>query len=112
MDFGPVGKVILSNAAFKFYLASGDYEKAAQEKIIPYQGVDLDILTSVKNNNPNYSEMFIDSPEGAGVARLTVDPWTYWVNTSDPDQVKQYFDLTKAGMSDMEAISRLSGVGL
>lgn len=110
MDFGPVGKVILSNANFKFYLASSDYAKAAEEKIIPYEGVDLDILMSVKNNNPNYSEMFIDSPLGAGVARLTVDPWTYWVNTSDPDQVTQYFSCIENGMSNIEAISKLSGI--
>ena len=112
MDFGPVGKVILSNAAFKFYLASSDYAKAAQEKIIPYEGVDLDILMSVKNNNPNYSEMFIDSPLGAGVARLTVDPWTYWVNTSDPDQVTQYFQCIEQGMSNIEALTQLSGVSI
>jgi conjugal transfer ATP-binding protein TraC len=112
MDFGPVGKVILSNAAYKFYLSSSDYAKAAEEKIIPYEGVDLDILMSVKNNNPNYSEMFIDSPLGAGVARLTVDPWTYWVNTSDPDHVMQYFKEIENGLTNIEAISKLSGVRL
>lgn len=109
-DFGPVGKVILSNASFKFYLASSDYGQAAQKKIIPYEGIDLEILKSVKNNNPNYSEMFIDSPLGAGVARLTVDPWTYWVNTSDPDDVKNYFRCIEQGMTNIEAISKLSGV--
>lgn len=112
LDFGPVGQVILSNASFKFYLESPDYAKASELKVIPYEGVQLQILQSVKNNNPYYSEMFIDSPLGCGVVRVNVDKWTHAVNTSDPQDMHAYESLIEQGFSNVEALSKISGVKL
>lgn len=111
-DFGPVGKVILSNAAFKFYLESPDYEAAAKKGIIPYSGVQLEILKTIKNNNPQYSEMFVDCPLGTGALRVNVDPWTFAVNTSHADHMKEYEDLVNRGLSNIEALSKMSGVSI
>lgn len=111
LKFGDLGDVILENAAYKFLLQGKTYEKAAQEKIINYDGLALDLLKSVKNAKPNYSEMMIDSPYGRGVARFAVDNWTYWLNTSEGDQTAMFEHLLKSeGLTPYEAMSKLSGV--
>jgi len=46
------------------------------------------------------------------VARLCVDKWRYWVNTSDGDEVAEYNLLVKSGLEPVDALRRLSGVGL
>ena len=64
----------------------------------------------VRNNKPNYSEVFIDSPLGLGIARLVVDPFSYWINTSAPEDVAAFEALVRAGRSPLEAICDLAGV--
>ncbi len=110
VSFGEVGEVIVNNAAFKFYLEGKDYQKAAREKIINYDGLALDLLTSVRNAKPRYSEMMVDSTLYKGVARLCVDPWNYWLNTSAGDEVFRFNQLIEQGMTPIESISALSGV--
>lgn len=83
--FGRVGRVIYANSAFKFYLQAEDIEKARQAKLIDYNDFELAVLKSVRQNRPKYSEIFVDSPFGRGVARLVVDPFSYWIYTSDAD---------------------------
>ncbi len=109
-SFGSVGDVILTNAAFKFYLEGKSYEKAALEKVIPHSGIALELLDSVKNNRPKYSEMFVDSGIYKGVARLCVDPWSYWLATSDGKEVNMFNSLLAQGKTPLEAISTLSGI--
>jgi conjugal transfer ATP-binding protein TraC len=106
--FGDVGQVLWENAATKFLLQGKSYEKAAQEKIIPYEGFTLELLKSVRNNRPKYSEVFIDSDIGQGVARLAVDPHSYWMYTSDGKDMGRYNHLIKAGADSAEAIHALS----
>ncbi len=110
LDFGPVGRVIFDNAAYKFYLEGKEYGAAVDSGLLDFKGLALDLLTSVKNNKPKYSEMFLDTPFGAGVARLAVDKWTYWVNTSDGGDVAKYEKLIAEGLTPHEALIKLSGV--
>jgi conjugal transfer ATP-binding protein TraC len=86
--FGRVGKVIYSSSAFKFYLQADDIEKAKNAKIIDYGDFEIALLKSVRQNRPKYSEIFMDTPFGSGVARLVVDPFSYWIYTSAPDDNK------------------------
>ncbi len=111
-SFGSIGDVLLNNAAYKFMLEGKDYPKAISEGLIDYQGLAVELLTSIKNNKPRYSEMFLETPFGAGVARLVVDPWNYWVNTSAGDEVAAFNKLIKQGKKPIEAISELSGIAL
>jgi len=106
-SFGDVGTVIWDNAATKFLLQGEAYGRAAETKVIEYDGFALDLLKSVTNNKPNYSEVFIDSPFGIGVGRLVVDPHTYWMNTSAADEVARYSKLVSLGLSPAEAIDAL-----
>ena len=108
--FGGTGQVILENAATRFLLQGSTYDKAVDNKILDYSGFVLDLLKSVRNNKPNYSEVFIDSPLGLGIARLVVDPFSYWINTSAPDEVAAFEALVRAGRSPLEAVCELAGV--
>ncbi|AOH85667.1 conjugal transfer protein [Sphingomonas panacis] len=108
--FGGTGQVILENAATRFLLQGSTYDKAVENKILDYSGFVLDLLKSVRNNKPNYSEVFIDSPLGLGIARLVVDPFSYWINTSAPQEVAAFEALLRAGRSPLEAVCELAGV--
>ena len=110
MLFGGTGQVILENAATRFLLQGSTYDKAVENKILDYSGFVLDLLKSVRNHKPHYSEVFIDSPLGLGVARLVVDPFSYWINTSAPNEVAAFEALIRAGRSPLEAICELAGV--
>lgn len=111
-SFGPVGQVAWSNADFKIQMKSGDYRKAREEKLIEHEGLSLDLLESIRNKKPRYSEMFWETPFGIGAGRLIFDSWNYWVATSTADEFKLFRDLTGKGLTPAEAVSRLSGVPL
>ncbi|CAM8670880.1 TraC family protein [Sphingobium sp. H39-3-25] len=108
--FGGTGQVILENAATRFLLQGSTYDKAVENRILDYSGFVLDLLKSVRNNKPNYSEVFIDSPLGLGIARLVVDPFSYWINTSAPEEVAAFDSLVRAGLTPLEAVCQLAGV--
>lgn len=110
--FGKIGEVLKSNAEYKFFLQSEDYVTAAKRGLIQHKGIALDILESVRNQKPRYSECMIETPFGFGVGRLVVDHWNYWVNTSDGEQTQQYYQLIAKGLRPEEAISQLSKVRL
>lgn len=110
--FGDIGQVIKSNAAYKFYLESEDYVTASDRGLIAHKGIALDILDSVRNQKPRYSECMVETPFGFGVGRLIVDPWNYQVNTSDGEETQKYYEMIKNGSLPEEAISKLSGIPL
>lgn len=106
---GEVGEVILGNAAYKFMLESksGQYEIASEQGLLPFKDFALGLLSSVVNNKPKYSELFISTPQGNGIARLVVDRWRYWVNTTEAEEVAIYEEYLAKGMSTYEAIDKL-----
>lgn len=109
-SFGPAGSVIKGNSAFKFFLESNTYAEAVRLGILDYQGLLLDMVCSVKNAKPNYSEILYDTPFGCGVGRLCLDPYNYWTNTTDPAEVARYEATVASGLSPRDAILALSGV--
>jgi conjugal transfer ATP-binding protein TraC len=107
-QFGNVGDVIMANSAFKFYLESGDYEKAKEEKLIDMSEFEMQLLKSVKSNRPKYSEIFMDTPYGQGVARLAVDPFSYYLFTSDAKEKAEIDYIVKQeGKDYAEAIEEM-----
>lgn len=104
---GDVGDVIQANSAYKFYLESSDFEKAKQEKIIDYEPFVMDLLKSVQNRRPKYSEVFVDGPGGQGVMRLVVDPYSYYIYTSDADDNAKIDSYTRNGATYAEAIKKM-----
>jgi len=106
-DFGPVGRVIRSNSAFKFYLQSVDFEEAKMNGLLDADEFTMRLLKSVRTVKPRYSEMFMDTPFGMGVARIIVDPFSYYVYTSDAKEIAEIEKLVDSGMSYEEAIGEM-----
>ncbi len=107
-----LGPVVRANAQWRYYLASAMYEEAVKKGLLPgmTDGFPLKLLSSVRNARPRYGEVFIDSPLGMGVARLCVDKWRYWINTSDGDDVAAFDRLMLQGIEPIDALIQLSGV--
>jgi len=62
----------------------------------------------LRYNAPKYSEIFIDTKEfGSGVVRLIVDPYSYYVYTSEPAEISEIEKMVKEGMSYDEAIREM-----
>lgn len=106
--FGDVGQVINSNSAFKFFLESDAVSAAKTKNLIDYDNFTMQILSSVSSNKPKYSEIFMQTPVANGVARLIVDPYNYYINTSDARDIAKIDKLVDIGMSYDEAIEQLS----
>ncbi len=105
--FGGVGDVIRNNSAFKFFLESSDFEKALDEKLLDYDEFTMRILKSTKSNKPKYSEIFMDTPFGIGVGRLALDPFSYYVFTSDASEIAEIEALVDDGLSYEDAIREM-----
>jgi conjugal transfer ATP-binding protein TraC len=105
--FGGVGDVIRNNSAFKFFLESADFEKALDEKFLDYDPFTMKILKSTKSNKPKYSEIFMDTPFGIGVGRLAVDPFSYYVFTSDASEIAEIEALVDGGLNYEDAIREM-----
>ena len=111
-SFGSIGRVIKANAAFKLYLASDDYDQAVALKLLDKKGLAFDLIDSIKNQKPRYSEIFWETPHGQGAGRLVVDPWNYWTATSAAKEFQAYMNLIQKGYAVEQALSELSGVPL
>lgn len=107
-QFGSVGDVIRANSAFKFYLESADFDRAKTEKLLDYEEFGMALLRSVKSRRPRYSEIFLETPFGAGPTRLAVDPHSYYLYTSDAGEIAEIGRLVKEGMSYDEAIDEMA----
>ena len=108
-QFGDIGQVILNNSAYKFFLEAKDFDKARNKNLIDYDEWTMKLLKSTKSNRPKYSEIFMDTPFGAGIARLCVDPFTYYIFTSDAKETAKIERLVKEGLSYKEAIEKMVG---
>lgn len=106
--FGRVGMVMNNNAAFKFYLESGDYQKAIDEGLITLDDFSAKLLTSIKSNRPHYSEIFMDTPGGIGISRLMVGPYGHAVATTDANEVVEIENYQKEGLSIDEALEKFA----
>jgi len=106
--FRDIGNVLFNNSAFRFYPQSDDYEKAVAAKIIDCSPMKLKMLKSVKLNRPKYSEIYVETPMGEGVVRLMVNPFLYFLYTSDADDNVRLERLIKDGKTPLEAIEKLA----
>ncbi|MFH7319285.1 TraC family protein [Desulfurivibrio sp. D14AmB] len=106
--FGDVGDVIKSNSAFKIFLESPNFEVAQSKGLIDYDDFTMSLLKSVKSAKPKYSELFLDTPFGAGVLRLAVNDYTYYIYTSEAAEIAEIEGLIKKhGMTYDEAIREM-----
>jgi len=67
----------------------------------------MNLLKTLKSNRPKYSELFIDGPFGQGIVRLVVDPYSYYVYTSDAREASRIEEMIKSGLTYNQAILRM-----
>lgn len=108
-QFGSVGEVIRDNSAYKFLLQSQSFEKAKNKKIIDYDDFMMRLLKSVKSPRPRYSEIFMDTPVGTGISRLIVDPFSYYLFTSDGEENAEIERRAANGKTYAEVITEMIG---
>lgn len=75
--------------------------------VLDYDDFTMQILKSTKSLKPKYSEIFMDTPLGIGVGRLTVDPFSYYAFTSDGEEIAEIDMMVHAGMSYEDAIREM-----
>jgi conjugal transfer ATP-binding protein TraC len=92
LAFGTAGAVVNSNSAFKFFLQSRDYDTAIAKGVLQAEGLERELLMSVRNVRPRYSEMVAITPFGTGVLRLCPDRFTYWANTTTGNEVAKFHE--------------------
>ena len=107
LRFGAVGNVIRENSAFKFFLESPAFEEAKNQGVLDYDEFTMQILKSTKSLKPKYSEIFMDTPLGIGVGRLTVDPFSYYAFTSDGEEIAEIDRMVLTGMNYEDAIREM-----
>ncbi|SHN89535.1 IncF plasmid conjugative transfer pilus assemblyprotein TraC [Bathymodiolus heckerae thiotrophic gill symbiont] len=106
--FGRVGEVMNNNAAFKFYLESGDYEKALKQGVITLDDFSAKLLKGIKSNRPHYSEIFMDTPGGVGVSRLMLGEYGYAVATTDANEVAEIDSYIDEGLPIDEVLEKFA----
>jgi conjugal transfer ATP-binding protein TraC len=107
-SFGRVGKVILANSPFKFFLQGTNVELAKKKNIFEFDDFTVHLVKSVRYNAPRYSEIFVMTDNfGSGVVRLMVDDYSYYIYTSNPAEIFEIEEMVKSGMSYDEAIKEM-----
>jgi len=84
-DFrGDCGRAILDQASTKVFLHHDQEAIRATAELMGLSDREVDLYQSLRTAGGKYSELFIRTPFGSGVARLVMDPLSYWVTTTDP----------------------------
>lgn len=107
LAWGDIGTVVSSNSPYKFLLESTDYAKADELKVFDYPPFIVDLLKTVKNNRPNYSEVFLDTPRGMGVSRYCTNDYFYYMFTSDAKDNAIIKEYRKQGMAYADILELL-----
>lgn len=104
-----VGQAIAENSAFTLLLGQkAEAINAIQEnKRLPLGDGGYRILKTVRSIKGHYSEIFMLTPRGAGIARLTVDPYSVLLYSTAPEDVQAIRNYTQIGISQDDAIQRV-----
>lgn len=101
-----VGQAIAENSAYTLLLGQkAEAIDAIQEnKRLPLGEGGYKILKTVRSYKGHYSEIFMLTPRGAGIARLTVDPYSMLLYSTAPEDVQAIRNYTLTGMPQDLAI--------
>lgn len=101
-----VGQAIAENSAFTLLLGQKpEAINAIQEnKRLPLGEGGYRILKTVRSYKGHYSEIFMMTPRGTGIARLTVDPYSMLLYSTAPEDVQAIRNYTVLGMPQEKAI--------
>jgi conjugal transfer ATP-binding protein TraC len=108
-----LGSVLTGQSAFHFMIADKNFDIAMERGIINVSPFEATFyfhrMPNSKSIGYKFSEIFIKGADNlSAVVRLHVEPYTYLVNTSDPNEKDYIMHLTsrhqKAGHSKKEAL--------
>ncbi len=80
---GPSGRAILAQASYKVCLYQDPDVIRVAKDLLGLSDREAQLYGTLRTHAGVYSEFFVKSPYGSGVARLAMDPLAYWVTTSD-----------------------------
>jgi conjugal transfer ATP-binding protein TraC len=80
---GPSGRAILAQASYKVCLHQDPDAIKFAKDLLGLSDREAQLYGTLRTMAGVYSELFVKSPYGSGVARLAMDPLAYWVTTSD-----------------------------
>lgn len=84
-DFrGECGRAILDQASTKVFLHHDGEAIRATAELMGLSPREVELYQSLRTAGGRYSEVFLRTPFGSGVARLAMDPFSYWLTTTDP----------------------------
>ncbi len=103
------GASILANSDMRI-LFPHKYEGLTDPRVnlTPHE---LQLMRSLTKVSGQYAELYIKHPTGSGVYRHIVDPYAYWLYTTDADEVARLQALQDQGMTIDQAIRHLIGNG-
>jgi len=101
-----VGQAIAENSAFTLLLGQkAEAIDAIQEnKRLPLGEGGYRILKTVRSYKGHYSEIFMLTPRGVGIARLTVDEYAKLLYSTAPEDVQAIKNYTDTGLPQHQAI--------
>lgn len=104
-----VGQAIAENSAFTLLLGqkAEAIDSIKDNKRLPLGEGGYSILKTVRSVKGHYSEIFMLTPKGAGIARLTVDPYSLLLYSTAPEDVQAIRNYTVRGISQDDAINRV-----
>lgn len=110
-DFtGTLGQAILDQAKTRVYLKHDHRAIESAAAIMGLSAREVDLYKSLDTKTGYFSEMFLQTPYGSGVARLVMDPLSYWIATTDPPDKELLDNLrakyARAGMGEREALEK------
>ena len=85
-DFsGRAGQAVKDNAPNKMFLRQNPDAIGRIQELLGLSKSERDVLASLETRKGVFSEILILSPRTRGVARLTQDPYSYWMTTTDSE---------------------------
>ena len=104
------GRAVADNADFYFLLRQKpeSITQLMESKKLILNEAYRDLLLSLRKVTGKYSEIFFYTPLGKGVGRFIPDPFTYWLFTTDPNDLQKIKELKQKGYSTTEAIKILA----
>jgi type-IV secretion system protein TraC len=113
-DFeGPHGKAVRDNCAVRWLLEQAPEAIGTVRTLLDLTAAETAALRSVASRKGAYSEALLVTGAGSGIVRLTVDPVTYWMVTTDPaDLARWEAALAEVRGDTLAALERLAGISL
>ncbi len=81
---GATGAAILAQASYKVCLHQDAEAIRRAADLLGLNAREVELYGSLRTVAGVYSEFLVKTPFSSGVARLVMDPFSYWISTSDP----------------------------